>query len=671
MVAATWERACDPSRIGCAPLHETGLAAAASQTPGAHCGAHHGVGRRVTVTDLGRQIYHEQIRLIYNQGPVLVLGATTCAVIVTLFLWRHVPQSTLLFWLAAVGITAVLRIQIIRAYLRAPKSVRDRPHWGAFFWLGTLSAGCIWGAWPLMFYHLYDTEYLLLISTVFAGMVAVSAAAGCVYLPSFLSFSIPLSIPLALTHLLSGSDSLELTGLLLLVFLVANLFLAVRGNRQYRELVGARFENQALMDRLEAEKTVAQRAVIAKSRFLAAASHDLRQPLHAMGLFLGAMRRGESDPRKREMIADMNRSAEALNGLFNSLLDVSRLDAEIIEFDPRHMRVSELFDGLRAQFVQQADEKSIELIVTAGDNVLYTDAILLERVLRNLLSNAVQYTARGRVTLDCASAPDGACVVTLADTGVGIPLEARDDVFSEYYQLNNPERDRGKGLGLGLAIVRRLCELMDLPLSMESEEGGGTVFRIEVPGGDPAQVPFPAEASVALESNGDCVLVIDDESQVLQSMRHVLEAHGCEVLLAESARDALRVMALAARTPDAILSDYRLRDDLNGVDAVVAIRESLDLDIPAIIITGDTSPERLREVKGTGLELMHKPVASDELCRVLGRLLAGEPVALEPVPTTRWQAPGGPLRRAARLRETGAGELPSRGTTGPFGQRRA
>ena len=143
-------------------------------------------------------------------------------------------------------------------------------------------------------------------------------------------------------------------------------------------------------------------------------------------------------------------------------------------------------------------------------------------------------------------------------------------------------------------------------------------------------MPSRAAETVALASKGDCVLLIDDESQVLQSMRHVLEAHGCEVLLAESARDALRVMALAGRTPDAILSDYRLRDELNGVDAVVAIRESLGFDVPAVIVTGDTSPERLREVKGTGLELLHKPVASDELCRVLGRLLAGEPAAGEP-----------------------------------------
>jgi len=573
------------------------------------------------LTDLYKQIHREQIRLIYHQGPVLVFGATLCAVIITGFLWQHVPQASLLFWLGAVALTSFLRALVIRAYLAASEHARARPHWGYFFWIGTLSAGCIWGMWPLIFYDRYDTEFLLLMSTVFAGMAAVSASSGSVYLPAFVSFSVPLLLPLASRHLYSGTESLMMTGLLLIVFLVVNYFLAARGNRQYRELIRARFENQALMARLEAEMSVAQQAVIAKSRFLAAASHDLRQPLHALGLFIGALRSRETDAQGRAIIEDMETSSAALNGLFNSLLDVSRLDAEIIDFNPSHFPASELFDGLRAQFVQQAQEKGIELVVLDSACVLYSDAILLERVLRNLVSNAVQYTESGTVTLGCAAAPNGARTVTLTDTGPGIPDEAREDVFSEYYQLNNPERDRSKGLGLGLAIVRRLCHLMDLPLAMDSVEGQGTVFRVEVPGGDPAQVLVRHREPPSLRSRGGCVLVIDDEPQVLQSVRHLLEGQGCEVLIAESARAALRVIALAERPPDVVLSDFRLKGDLNGVDAIAAVRESLERDVPAVIVTGDTSPERLREITLTGLEVLHKPVAGDALCLLLERLL--------------------------------------------------
>jgi len=573
------------------------------------------------VNALDSKIYHEQIRLIYNQGPVLVAGATLCAVIITLFLWRHLPQSTLLFWLAAVGISTLLRVWVISIYLQADQKTREQSIWGPFFWLGTLTAGMIWGVWPLIFYHLYSTEYLLLISTIFAGMVAVSAASGSIYLPSFLSFSVPLIIPLGITHILSGNDSLVLTGLLLMMFLAVNFFLAAKGHRQYRQLIRSQFENEQLVERLAEEKQIAERAVVAKSRFLAAASHDLRQPLHAMGLFLSALRQREGAPKKLEIINDMGKSAEALNGLFNSLLDVSRLDAEIIEFNPTHVMVRTMFDQLRAQFIQQTEEKGIKLIVEPEMHVFYSDSILLERVLRNLLSNAVQYTANGSITLRCEEHVGGSKLVSLHDTGMGIPADAADDVFSEYYQLNNPSRDRGKGLGLGLAIVRRLCELMDLPLEMESVEGTGTVFRLIVPGGDPAQIKRTVVSETEMQAKGRRVLVIDDEVQVLQSMRHMLEGWGCKVMLAESARDALKIIALTDETPEVIMSDYRLGDEHNGVDAIVALRESINLDVPAVIITGDTSPERLKEVKESGLQVLHKPVSPDELHQVMHQLL--------------------------------------------------
>lgn len=574
------------------------------------------------MSEIDRKIYHEQIRLIYNQGPVLVAGGTLSAVVLTLFFWRQSPHTGLLIWLAVIGVSTALRICCISVYLKASSRIRERSIWGPLFWLGTFSAGAIWGAWPLLFYEHFSDGHLMLVSTIFAGMVAVSAAAGNIYLHSFVTFSFPVIMPLSVMHLLSGSDTLVVVGVLLMIFLAINFFLAARGHYQYRELISSQFENQDLMERLAEEKQIAERAIVAKSRFLAAASHDLRQPLHAMGLFLSALGNREHDPRKLEIIEDMGKSTEALNGLFNSLLDVSRLDAEIIEFNPTHLPAASMFDALRAQFMQQAINKGIALQIEAGNQVLFSDAILLERVLRNLVSNAIQYTYSGRISLNCEDNMDGSKLITLRDTGIGIPAESKEDVFSEYYQLNNPERDRSKGLGLGLSIVRRLCELMDLSLEMDSVEGHGTVFRLVVPGGDPAQIIAPSTPSASKSAQGRVVLVVDDEPQVLQSMRHMLEGWGCEVMLAESARDALRVIALSDESPEVILSDYRLRDNHSGVDAVAAIRESLETRIPAIIITGDTSPERLKEVKRTGLQLLHKPVNPDELHDTMQRLFA-------------------------------------------------
>lgn len=580
------------------------------------------------MTELEQKIRAEKIRLIYHQGPVLVFGSTFCALIITIFLWRSLPQSGLLIWMGSLAVTCWLRYQVIRAYHKADAATRLDSNWGPYFWCGTLVAGVIWGVWPLMFYDQYNTEFLLLISTIFAGMVAVSAASGGIYLPSFLSFSVPLILPLCIVHLRSDTDSLQLTGGLLMMFLAVNYFLASRGSRQTDALLRAQFQNQDLLDRLADEKATAERAVVAKSRFLAAASHDLRQPLHAMGLFLSALKRRENNPEQLSIINEMSQSADALNGLFNSLLDVSRLDAEIIDFNPDHYRLHELFDRVRATFIQQAEAKGLELVVNASSNVVYTDAILLERVLRNLVANAVKYTDSGRISLVSLSDAAGNPVITLSDTGIGIPLEERDNVFTEYHQLDNPERDRGKGLGLGLSIVRRLCDLMDIPLTMESTVGVGTIFRLTIPAGDPLQVGQgidPANRPEGALSSDPTILVIDDEKTVLSSMRTTLQDFGCNVLLAESAREALKVMALGDSPPSVVVSDYRLRGDHNGVDAVSVVRESLGRDIPGVIVTADTSPEKLRELVDSGLHVLHKPVRSKELHEVLRSVLENTP----------------------------------------------
>lgn len=579
------------------------------------------------MTELEQKIQAEKIRLIYHQGPILVFGSTFCALIIAGFSWNKLPQSGLLFWMGALLATCWLRYSVIRAYHRADGAARLDARWGPFFWCGTLVAGVIWGVWPMMFYPQYNTEFLLLISTIFAGMVAVSAASGGIYMPSFLSFSVPLILPLCIAHLQSDNDSLRLTGGLLMMFLAVNYFLASRANQQTDALLRAQFHNQDLLDRLAEEKSTAERAVVAKTRFLAAASHDLRQPLHAMGLFLAALKRREPSPAQLSIINEMSQSADALNGLFDSLLDVSRLDAEIIDFNPAHHHLPDLFERVRATFTQQAEAKGLELIVKASSNCVFTDAILLERVLRNLVSNAVQYTESGRISLVSLTDAAGNPVITLSDTGIGIPLEERDDVFAEYYQLHNPERDRNKGLGLGLSIVRRLCDLMDIPLTMESTVGVGTIFRLTIPAGDSSQVVTAAPQAATLEPARvrNCVaLLVDDERAVLRSMRTTLTDLGCQVLLAESSRDALKVLALAESPPSVVFSDYRLRGTESGVDVVTLVRESLGVNIPGVIVTADTSPEKLRVLVESGLHVVHKPVSAHELESVLHRVLESD-----------------------------------------------
>lgn len=586
-----------------------------------------GRARIFAIAALDNKVYHEQVRLVYNQGTVLVLGALASGVLVSIFMRHELPTATLFLWVGILAFTAVLRLWVIRAYFQSSDEERQASFWGPAMWVGTLAAGSIWGVWPMLFYEFVEHEYLLLMSAVVAGMVAVSSASGGVYLPMFTTFSMPLAIPLALTHLMSGNDILWVVGVLLLTFLGVNTFLALRGNKSSKELIVARFENQALMENLAEEKATAERAVISKSRFLASASHDLRQPLHAIGLFLNALRNRETDEERLKILGNLDSSTDALRVLFNSLLDMSRLDAEVIVCNPKHVLLQDVLIPVQVSLEAEAALKGIDMQLDANDVAVYTDPILMERVLRNLLSNAVQYTEKGVIRLWCESVGSDV-VVHLEDTGIGIPEHASEEVFSEYFQLNNPERDRGKGLGLGLAIVTRLAKLMDISITMSSKVNVGTRFSLKMTRGDTHIASShikPVNEQGQPIGVGHRVLVIDDEIQVLKSMKQTLEDWGCEVLLSDSARDALRQMALSEFEPDLILSDYRLREGHNGVDTVWALRESFDREVPAIILTGDTSPEKLKQVTDSGFELMHKPIAITELHDALACHLGESP----------------------------------------------
>ncbi len=522
--------------------------------------------------------------------------------------------------MAAIAVIGAVRLVAIRQFFETSDAGRSKRYWGPSFWVGTLMAGIVWGMWPLMFYDFYSKETLLLISTLFAGMVAVSASSGRIYIPSFLSFSMPLVIPLSILHMQSGSDTLWLTGFLLLVFLLVNGGLTIQGHGQSLELIKARFENQTLLENLAQEKNTAEQAVIAKNRFLAAASHDLRQPLHAMGMFLESLRCKESNADKLVIIENMSASAQALNGLFNNLLDVSKLDAEIIHFNPTHIDVGDMFERLHVEFKNAAAEKGIQVHSEHSACALYADSILLERVLRNLLSNAISYTNEGKVSLVCESSDGQYAHISVIDTGLGIPEHEQDNVFSEYHQLNNPERDRNKGLGLGLAIVQRLCDLMQLKVRMHSQVGIGTRFSLAVPIGDVNKIKASQSEAGLPSLPSITIMVIDDEEAVLASMQSMLDQWGCRVVLAESARDALRAIALERICPDLIISDYRLRNNCTGVDAIAAVREALDSDTPGIIVTGDNSPMRLKEVNDSGLHLLHKPVNPDDMRSAIASL---------------------------------------------------
>jgi signal transduction histidine kinase/CheY-like chemotaxis protein len=359
-----------------------------------------------------------------------------------------------------------------------------------------------------------------------------------------------------------------------------------------------------------------------KSHFLASASHDLRQPLHALNLFVAQLR-DESNPAERSrLVSRIDAAVGSMNELFEALLDMTKLEAGILKPNPTAIPVKRLLDRIETTFADAARKKGLRLRVVASDAWVSSDPILLERIMLNLVSNAVCYTERGGVVVGCRHrGPE--LRIDICDTGAGIPADERQRIFGEFYQLSGLASDRSGGFGLGLAIVDRLGRLLGHRVELESSPGRGSRFSVSVPlAAQPRTAEMPAPlAAIADPARGKRVIVIDDDALVLDGMRGILQSWGCQVQTAASGDAALAGLAKDGGSPDLIISDSRLADGESGVETIERLRAAVGAPVPAFVITGDTAPERLREARAGGFLLLHKPVSPMALRTTLNRLL--------------------------------------------------
>lgn len=350
----------------------------------------------------------------------------------------------------------------------------------------------------------------------------------------------------------------------------------------------------------------------------------MRQPVQALTLFASALAAKISGAPASALLDDMRGSVEALDMLLDSLLDVSSLDAGIIVPHETTFSLSTLIDRLVVEFEPQASQKEIQLRVVPCSAVIRTDPTLLYRIVQNLLSNAVRYTSQGRILFGCRRA-GRKLRIDVTDTGIGIPTHLQREIFKEFYQIGNPERDRTQGLGLGLAIVQRLSRLLRCPVTLRSQEGWGTTFSVEVPlVGFNKMVNIVPLQRPQLEPPAigkGMVFVIDDEASVLKGLRLVIEDWGYSVLTARTELEAVNILSARKQAPDIIIADYRLRGICNGAQVVAHIRQTFGERIPCILITGDTAPDRIREASNYGYTLLYKPVKPAELRAVITECL--------------------------------------------------
>jgi signal transduction histidine kinase len=380
---------------------------------------------------------------------------------------------------------------------------------------------------------------------------------------------------------------------------------------------------------LREQRDAAQQASRDKTRFLAAASHDLRQPMHALNMLLEAMKQESRPDERAKLLERIEASSQAMSALLDALLDISRLDAGSVRFQLGPFELQPLLRRLRDTYESEAERRGIALVVHGSRAWVRSDPMLLERILGNFLSNALRYTPVGGCVLLAVRTRGENCVIQVRDNGPGIALQEQASVFQEFVQLHNPQRDRSQGLGLGLAIVQRLAQLLHHPVGVRSCVGSGATFHIQLPRCEVAAPPptppsgppwngASTQASAGLD--GCRILLVEDDALVRDSYARLLQLWGCDARVHANADSVFAALGQDGWRPHLIVTDHRLGGALNGRQLIDALRHRWGADLPAAIMTGDTEDADLGRAGTDQLRVLYKPVKPNELRQVLVQL---------------------------------------------------
>ncbi len=573
-----------------------------------------------------------QLELVAGQMRRVLPSMLATNLIVSLLLWRGGLPFVGVAWFVVSAAYELWRWRMAHSVSLPPPPTLQSALVLRRFGVAFVSAGVARALLvPLLFAQpVGDAHYAFTMVHIgiAAGAVATTAAVTWAYLAWALLVGGSLALGWALQGGVLGGS---LGALTLLLFSVLVLYVRDQA-RTVVQVLRLAHEKDALAASLRVERDRAQAAGEAKTRFFAAASHDLRQPLHAMSInatTLELMARRQADPRLRELSQNINRALRQSESLLEGLLDISRLDADAVHPQMRAVEPLALLEGLRDEFAPLAAQRGLRLeldtLALAPGLHLWTDADLLLRVLNNLVGNALKFTREGRVRVVARTmrAPGNAPSVRISvtDTGPGIPAHEQQRVFEEFYQLGNPGRDRTQGLGLGLSIVRRIADLLGLQVQLHSEVGRGTTLEIDIPGvaAVVAVAELPEGDAATLPQDGGLeglrVLVVDDDEAILESLRALLAQLGCEARVVSSGALAVDALDGGAWAPQVLLVDYRLREE-NGIDVIDRLHGLLGA-VETVVVTGDTAPPLMRRMTELGHRVLHKPINGFKLARVL------------------------------------------------------
>ncbi|WP_049814872.1 ATP-binding protein [Bradyrhizobium sp. WSM2793] len=560
------------------------------------------------------------VELLYRNSYGVVASNVVISLAAASVLRSAVPASWLIGWLGAVYLLTAIRVLAARRFFKRVREPTSVLRWAWLAAAFSCVSGLLWGMLGWVGFRPEEPILFSFTAVVLTGLICGTVPSLSAFPPALVGSIVATMLPFTVRSITNGGDISGAYLALLAGLLTINLYYCRTTYRMLHESIRLRLENVELVSHLQEERDRAQAADRAKTRFLAAASHDLRQPIHALSLLIatlaalghrGVVQSGDA----RDLAGKAKSIVGNLSALLNGLLDISRLDAGVVTVARETVNLSQLFNQLSNEFAPEAKDRGLDWRVVESRLHVDSDPMMLKRVLGNLLSNAFRYTRSGGVLLGCRRR--GASVeIQIWDTGPGIPADQQAMIFEEFVQLQNPARDRTQGLGLGLAIVRRTAALLQHPLKLVSVVDRGSMFSVTVPQASAVAPPLPDHsappADIAIS-----IMVVEDEGDVLDVMVRLLTLQGHRVYAGRSAAEVQQIHAEAMATGDApvdlIVTDYRLGGGATGQDAIEALCAYIGRSLPAIIVTGDTSPARIKEASASGHRILHKPIAGEQL----------------------------------------------------------
>jgi two-component system, sensor histidine kinase len=571
----------------------------------------------------------DEVRGNYDYIPATLAG-NFAAIILVGFIFAGTAPWMVGIWASVFVLFLGVRFYLGVRYRRTKReTLADWQRWRTYSNMAALGSATLWGLTSWIFFPLAEgstqnTGLTIVVYTLCIAAMPVLCTQPRIFFAFCLLCFSPMIVQLAK---LGGDQGLQLAFIMAIIILLT-MVLANNYRQAMQRVIELKLRAGELLSQLRWEKRaadVARRdaevANRAKTQFFAAASHDLRQPLHALGLFAEALRQKSQDPEVAQLVNSINSSVDALEGLFSELLDITRIDTGGVAVQPQHFAVQEVFRKLRLSFEAAAFEKNLDLRFKTQPHWIYADPVLVERILSNLVSNAIRYTPMGGI-LVTARRRGSVVWLQVWDTGLGIKDTDKERIFEEFYQVAPMESlspDQRKGLGLGLSIVKRLTDLMKTTLQLRTRWGQGSVFTLQVPIGRVVESTKPtAQRSkhLGLSLLGRLIVVVEDEPAVIAGLEVLLQAWGASVITLENVaavREWTSTYHSQSVQPDLILADYRLEPGQTGIDAIRLIRQCIGAQCPAIMITGSTMTQHDQAAQEHNFHLLIKPVLPNKL----------------------------------------------------------